>query len=154
MASKIAFLCRANGAYAYCGVLASTLAPGWHHLVATYDGAVARLYVDSVNVDSTLSAFPLQYANNNSLIIGGEAGIATAPQTGAFFPGKICEVAVYPSALTAAQVLSHYLFGVGRKRGVSSHSSGEVVRREALARGYSTSAAANLAARIPANPRA
>jgi Concanavalin A-like lectin/glucanases superfamily len=74
----------------------------WYHLVGTYNGATMKLYVngqEQASVASTHSqantAFPFRIG-----AIGGTGG--------GKFSGLIDEVAVYNTALTAAQVDQHY----------------------------------------------
>jgi hypothetical protein len=77
----------------------------WTHLVGTFDGTTARLYVDGVLAGSALSA---GYEPN------GTAALAigqSQPGDGFWFPGQVDEAAVYPGALTPAQVALHYRAG-------------------------------------------
>jgi RHS repeat-associated protein len=75
----------------------------WHQLVFTYDGSnTGTLYLDGASLGSqnlgalntTMGAAGLVLGGNNS---GGDG-----------FTGSIDEAAVYPTALTAAQVAAHY----------------------------------------------
>ncbi|HEX8204576.1 MAG TPA: LamG-like jellyroll fold domain-containing protein, partial [Solirubrobacteraceae bacterium] len=75
-----------------------------YHVVATYDGATQRMFVNGVQVASraqtgnaSVTTFPLTIGSWNG---GGEA-----------FRGTVDEVAVYNKALTAAQVSSHWSAG-------------------------------------------
>lgn len=79
----------------------------WTHLVVTFDGTIVRWYVNGVQ-GGTLD-FPMSSVAPNTLNplrIGAGANEA-AP--GFFFPGRIDDVAVYDSALSAARVSAHYL---------------------------------------------
>lgn len=70
------------------------------HVVATYDGAMMRLYFNGSPVGARASVLPL--ADNPiafQIGIGGSAG----------FTGALDEVAVYDHALTAGRVMAHYL---------------------------------------------
>jgi len=75
---------------------------GWHHVVSTWtSGDLIRTYLDGV-LDS--SAGPYSGALTTS------AGITIGQQGGAlFYKGFLDEVAIYPTALTAAQILAHYV---------------------------------------------
>ena len=77
-----------------------------HHVVATYDGAYVRLYIDSVlhvktaqtgNVDSVTA----------SLLIG------SLNAAGNFWSGSLDEVAFYPRGLSAAEVRNNFQAGSG-----------------------------------------
>jgi hypothetical protein len=73
----------------------------WHHVVATDDGSTAKIYLDGVLKASTATTLALT-ANNNPINIGRADG------GGYFFNGWLDEVAVYPTALSAAAVQGHY----------------------------------------------
>jgi hypothetical protein len=77
----------------------------WHHIVGTYDGATARLYVNGVAAGSgTAAAYQAQ--TGNPITIG-----QSEPDTNLYFPGRLQEAAVYGTTLTAAQIQSHYSVG-------------------------------------------
>ncbi|PKH40185.1 Glucose/arabinose dehydrogenase, beta-propeller fold [Nocardioides alpinus] len=69
----------------------------WTHLAATYDGAVARLYVNGTQVATRNQAGTL-VTSTGALRIGGNA------VWGEWFAGTIDDVRVYGRALTAAEV--------------------------------------------------
>jgi hypothetical protein len=73
----------------------------WHYLVATYDNATARIYVDGSLRASTTSAVRLT-ANTLPLNIG------RANANLYFFQGLLDDVAVYGTALSAARIQAHY----------------------------------------------
>lgn len=85
----------------------------WHHVVATQGSGGMALYVDG-----QLRASNTQYTTNESYTgywrVGGD-NLATWPNrpTSNFFAGQIDETAVYPAALTAAQVSAHYALRTG-----------------------------------------
>lgn len=76
--------------------------PGaWYHVVATYDGAVAKLYVNGAKVNE---------AAQTSYVPGASGGFAIGARAdGAFWwNGSADEVAVYPAALSDGDILQHY----------------------------------------------
>lgn len=74
----------------------------WHHAVVTHDGSTTRIYVDGVLESQTASAIP----NGTGIAsIGCDVNVV-------FWNGSIDEVAVYPIALTAAQIANHYQLGL------------------------------------------
>jgi len=81
----------------------------WHHLAYTYDGALARLYVDGI-LDAT--------ATGGRIEGGAEASIGYDASLRTFLNGSVDEVAVYDYPLSAAQVKAH--FGASRRKPSSS----------------------------------
>ncbi|MFG2405734.1 LamG-like jellyroll fold domain-containing protein [Streptomyces brevispora] len=85
----------------------------WHHVVATQGSGGMALYVDG-----QLRASNALYTTNENYTgywrVGGD-NLATWPNrpTSDFFAGQIDETAVYPTALTAAQVSAHYALRTG-----------------------------------------
>lgn len=86
---------------------AGTIQPGQaYYVVGTYDGTTQRLYVDGVEVANA----PL----TGQISVGSvELSIASWNEGSEPFDGTIDEVAVYPSALSAARVDAHYQAGIG-----------------------------------------
>jgi PKD repeat protein len=76
----------------------------WTHLVGTFDGSSARLYVNGVLAASTGAGY-LQNTARPLRIATGATDL-TSPQY--YLPGRVDEVAVYGSALSAARVQAHY----------------------------------------------
>ncbi|GGT72008.1 CBM96 family carbohydrate-binding protein [Streptomyces lateritius] len=79
----------------------------WHHAVGTQGPEGMRLYVDGKLVGSNGVSTNQQYAGYWHVGADNLAGWPLRP-TSNFFAGRIDEAAVYPSALTAAQVAKHY----------------------------------------------
>lgn len=86
---------------------------GWHHAVATLDRTGQKLYVDGELIASEASTTSAQ-AYSGYWRIGGDnlSGWPGQPSS-AYFVGSVDEVAVYPHALTPAQVSSHFALGSG-----------------------------------------
>ena len=78
----------------------------WTHLVATYDGATKRFFVNGLEVGTSTAAFAV---NDQSVLrIGG--GASEGPGN-YFFEGDVDEAAIYNKALTSEQIILHYLAG-------------------------------------------
>jgi hypothetical protein len=73
----------------------------WHHVVATYNGSRAKIYLDGVLKQEIAQTLQMR-ANNLPLNIG------RANNGSYFFNGWLDEVAVYPTALPAQTILAHY----------------------------------------------
>lgn len=90
-------------------IAASTVAvndDAWHHVAVAKNAATTNIYVDGVDrtgavTDQTLAS------NATNLAVGSNPGGSAD-----FFPGSVDEVAVYPTALTAARVLAHFNAGI------------------------------------------
>ena len=76
----------------------------WTHLVGTYDGTTLRLYVNGVLVSSNA----VTYTQNTTRPLRIAAGRTEDTPAQYFLPGRVDEVAVYGSALSAARVQAHY----------------------------------------------
>ena len=74
----------------------------WSYVVASYDGATMRLYVDGVQVASKVTSGPLNEVSA-PLVVGAGAGA-----NGGFFAGDLADVALYQLALARAHVAARY----------------------------------------------
>ena len=76
----------------------------WHHVVATFDGASLRLYVDGALVgENTPTPLPAFMAPQRSLVAGGRGG-----GTYNNFDGRVDEIAIYDDALPLERVVCHH----------------------------------------------
>ena len=77
----------------------------WQHVVGVFDGSAISIYINGTL--GNLTNLVCNYvANTNTPLRIGAGTTETAPSL--YFPGTIDEVAVYPTALTAAQIAAHY----------------------------------------------
>jgi PKD repeat protein len=74
----------------------------WTHLVLVRSGAQVTLYVNGVAAATT--SFTGSVNTSTGMLAIGRSGAASD----GYFNGAVDEVAVYPTALTASQVLNHY----------------------------------------------
>jgi hypothetical protein len=80
----------------------ATVAGTWYHFAVTYDGATMRMYVNGALEASTASA--LSIPNTTYPLRLGS--LDPAPTNS--FAGRIDEIAIYNTALTATQIAEHY----------------------------------------------
>jgi hypothetical protein len=80
----------------------------WQHIVYTRDGTTQKLYVNGVS-QSLLTDNPQTLSNTTNVRL-----IGAFPTASQYFSGVIDEVRVYNRALSAAEVLEHYLSSKGR----------------------------------------
>jgi hypothetical protein len=87
-------------------VTSATTVPlnAWSHVVATYDGTTSRIYIDGVLDANTATPALAIGSTPHDLRIGGFVS-STTP---GMFTGRIDEVALYGTALSAAQIASHF----------------------------------------------
>jgi hypothetical protein len=95
------------GVSVICVSTATITDTAFHHVVWTKNGATTTLYLDGVNVTGVVTDFT--FANATTLVIGGYSATPSFPMN-----GTIDEVALYPTALSAARVLAHYNAGINR----------------------------------------
>jgi hypothetical protein len=104
-------ICTASGANATLGV--------WQHIVATYDGATARIYVNGVQA-GTAAANVANWTRNTEMALrmggtGLQGNLSDGPTISVpgyagnrGYDGWLDEVAVYPTLLSAAKVKAHF----------------------------------------------
>jgi hypothetical protein len=90
----------------------------WHYVVATYDGTNMAFYVDGRLAGTTTSSSAQPYTgywrvggdnlNGWNLDEWGSNSQGTTQPYSYYFNGTIADVAVYPTALAAAQVQAHF----------------------------------------------
>lgn len=76
----------------------------WHHVVWIVDGATATMYVDG-GLDSTGAHVRATQTDRVALAYDSLSA-------GGFFPGSLQDVAIYPRALSAAEIAAHYALRV------------------------------------------
>lgn len=99
----------------------------WYHVVGTWDGATARIYVNGVLEDSSASAGPLLTPDANQYIFVGHDDIP------GYWDGWVDEVAIYEKALSAARIAAHY---TAATRGYSQEATGTRMENAIAASGY------------------
>jgi hypothetical protein len=72
----------------------------WHHVVATKNGAVSKLYIDGVDVTGTITNQTLINATSSALRLGTDSGT--------WMSGVLDEVAIYNKVLTPQRISAHY----------------------------------------------
>jgi hypothetical protein len=73
----------------------------WHHIAATYDGKVMRVFVDGVQAGQLNFAGSI-ITNNNNLTIGGQAGYSSS-----LFGGALDETRIWNRALSQCEIAQH-----------------------------------------------
>ncbi len=80
-----------------------TYTPGWHHVVATYDGAMMGLYYDGKDADMQPATFGLDTITQHLEIGGGNGSPTSVPLF-----GSIAQVAIYDRVLSPDRIVAHY----------------------------------------------
>lgn len=107
---------------------AISLTTGWHMFTTTLDESSVKTYVDG-NLVKTTSAtnYGIHFNNTASTFIGAEcAGASTASD---YFNGKISDVRIYYTTLTADQVKELYNSPVSISKNGKLLTKGEVIER-------------------------
>jgi hypothetical protein len=80
----------------------------WHHVVVVFDrDSGITVYVDGTS-RATAGAFPGSVSNTSAFLVGKSGNASFG-----YFAGDLDEVALYPSALSAAKVAAHRSRGLG-----------------------------------------
>jgi len=87
----------------------------WYHVVGTYDGAVAILYVNGVQISSVATS-----AFEPNPVYG--LGIGARGDNAFWFSGSVDEAAIYTNLLSSTDVANHYSNGTNSAR-TQSYSS-------------------------------
>ena len=91
------------------GTLTPIQAGRWYHIVATYDGSTIRLYVNGTLDRSAATSLAL---NDHVVPLRfGSFGTIGDPSWFSRYAGKLDDVSIYSSALSATQIRTHYNAG-------------------------------------------
>lgn len=108
--TSLAFSIAVGGTYKFAKYSTSNMTTNtWYHLVGTYDGAALKLYVNGALVSTTAQTGAISYTYSNGLCVGVDAAASGCDTAATFFNGSVDDLAVWSSALTAAQVKSLYM---------------------------------------------
>lgn len=93
----------------------------WYHIVAEFNGTTMSLYTNGVLVRSAnppANSFGQTYVADpvSPLVVGGGNEPGGSGGASDLFGGGIDEVAIYPSALTTAQITNHWYAGTNVSR--------------------------------------
>ena len=102
----ILFLSNSSGTYVEFGSGTSLADNAWHHIVATWDGATAKLYVDGNLANSAALSGTLASGGTAPLLIA--TGQNNTPGNYSQFSGTLDSVALYPTALSLARISAHF----------------------------------------------
>ena len=100
----------------------------WYHVVATYDGATARLYVDGIQQASIAQAGDIVYPTTNDS--GFVIGKYRDSNDNNPFDGTIDELGIYDRALSPEEVAFHALQGTLDQRGLPRVANGGIALRQ------------------------
>lgn len=100
----------ANGEYYGVDMKYNNLSAGWHHFAATFDKNTLIGYVDGVEVARTTGiGAAIAYHASNGIFIGDEAGAAANASQGTYYySGKMSDMRIYGTALSAADIAELY----------------------------------------------
>ena len=100
---------------------------GWVMFTGTYDGFNTKIYINGV-LSNTTAAYttktPIFYNPSNGLFIGAEAASSASVPTGNYFNGKISDVRIYATALSAEDIMELYTSPVSVDNGGTIHAYG------------------------------
>lgn len=88
----------------------TSMTPGWHHFVGTFDGLKGCFYYDGIlQTERVISSekIPLFYHASNPIVIGAEAQTGLTPTT-PYYNGKLSDIRIYSTALSAEDIVALY----------------------------------------------
>ncbi len=93
----------------------------WHHVVATWDGKLIKLYLDGnfEAVERLDEGFQINMPKPNT----SDVNIGRMPDATGYFPGNINAVAIYNTILNATEITGHYNIGIGRVYDYSTNAN-------------------------------
>ena len=110
--NKISFAISTNTNGNYTNVTGDTAltGSGWHLLIGTYDGKTTSIYCDGVQTSVSYYSEKtlITYNATNSIFIGAEATPSASTPGGNYFNGRLSDVRIYATALSAAAVKELY----------------------------------------------
>lgn len=87
----------------------------WYHVAGTYDGSIARIYVNGVLENSVEHPGPLLPSTGGAMKIGQESAAGEPVDPPEFFNGLIDEVELFNRALSAEEIATLYDAGSAGK---------------------------------------
>ena len=103
-ADSYAFYSQAVGAPSDTATLIPIADANWHYVAMTYDGATMVGYLDGASKVSVAATFACGKTTDPlTIAVTSNAGVRNG-----YYHGTVAEVAVYPTALSAARVAAHY----------------------------------------------
>lgn len=105
-AGELRFILETSAGTRTVGLSTSSFSTEFHNVVGTYDGQVAKLYIDG-NVKNSVdfgSVANIQYDCLPSFVIGAGATCNNGAQAGSHFDNKVDEVLVFNAALSDSKV--------------------------------------------------
>lgn len=106
----------------------------FHHVVATYDGVLMRVYLDSVFVGSRPARGPIQHSETD-LMLG--AGIEQNARTW-FLKGLLDEVQIYDRALSSEEIRTLYITPLSSFPGLISWWRGDGDAKDSIGLNHGT----------------
>ena len=82
------------------------ITPGqWHQVTGSYDGEVAKIYLDGILRSQANATGTIRYTDNNAIMIGADAGQAELPDQNSpdYLNGAVDEVRIYDRALSYSE---------------------------------------------------
>jgi len=106
------FVRQSNGSYtAFRSTFTNTVSVTdnqWKYIVVTSDSVGARIYVNSVKIDESLSAPSPTRLEAAPFLVGAAGNWPNAPLAGYYFNGQMSGVSFYNRALTAAEISQNF----------------------------------------------
>ncbi len=108
--SELRFVVESSAGTRHVGISTASYESGFHNLIGTYDGQILTLYMDGTEIVSTDSgsSAPIQYTCLSSFTVGAGATCNNGPEAETHFNGRIDEVMLWDSVLSADTVYNFF----------------------------------------------
>lgn len=119
-----------NGGWNIANSASQISTNAWHHIAGTWDGTILRIYVDGTEMDTTTPGGS-PTSTSDPFRIGSRWDASGSHK----YKGRIDEIAIYGTALSAPRILAHYLAGSTTPTGLPAAVAGVGAVPSAVASG-------------------
>jgi len=102
---SVGMMVKRNGAEINATASTTGLTAGWHHIAATFNGQLTKIYIDGIPSGTPNNAggiYPIQYNSSNNTFIGA------GPDASGYFSGRLTDIRIWNIARPDSIILRDY----------------------------------------------